>query len=103
MQLTSFPRLLADVVRIAGLAGDDQVVHSCPPQAAEPRLAGRGQSSLATGGQDLPMVAFYAPNNMVLAAAGNTTMEQILAACERNGLMEPRPAERVQRLWRTSL
>ena len=42
--------------------------------------------------------AFYAPNNMVLAAAGNTTMEQILAACERNGLMEPRPAERVQRL-----
>ena len=44
--------------------------------------------------------AFYAPNNMVLAAAGNTTMEQILAACERNGLMEPRPAERVQRLWR---
>lgn len=33
--------------------------------------------------------AFYAPNNMVLAAAGNTTMEQILAACERNGLMEP--------------
>ena len=44
--------------------------------------------------------AFYARNNMVLAAAGNTTMEQILAACERNGLMEPRPAERVQRLWR---
>ena len=42
--------------------------------------------------------AFYAPNNMVLAAAGNTTMEQILAACERNGLMEPRPAGRVQRL-----
>ncbi len=42
--------------------------------------------------------AFYAPNNMVLAAAGNTTMEQILAACERSGLMEPRPAERVQRL-----
>ena len=42
--------------------------------------------------------AFYAPNNMVLATAGNTTMEQILAACERNGLMEPRPAERVQRL-----
>ena len=27
-------------------------------------------------------------------------MEQILTACERNGLMEPRPAERVQRLWR---
>lgn len=29
--------------------------------------------------------AFYAPGNMVLAAAGNTTMEQILAACERHG------------------
>ena len=42
--------------------------------------------------------AFYAPNNMVLAAAGNTTMEQILAACERNDLMKPRPAGRVQRL-----
>ena len=45
--------------------------------------------------------AFYAPGNMVLAAAGNTTMEQILAACERHGLMEPRPAQKVQRLWAT--
>ena len=45
--------------------------------------------------------AFYAPGNMVLAAAGNTTMEQILAACARHGLMEPRPAEKVQRLWAT--
>ena len=43
--------------------------------------------------------AFYAPGNMVLAAAGNTTMEQILAACKRHGLMEPRPAQKVQRLW----
>ena len=43
--------------------------------------------------------AFYAPGNMVLAAAGNTTMEQILAACARHGLMEPRPAQKVQRLW----
>ena len=43
--------------------------------------------------------AFYAPNNMVLAAAGNTSMEQILAACARHGLMEARPVERVQRLW----
>ena len=43
--------------------------------------------------------AFYAPGNMVLAAAGNTTMEQILAACERHGLTEPRTAEGVQRLW----
>ena len=47
--------------------------------------------------------AFYAPGNMVLAAAGNTTMEQILAACKRHGLMEPRPAEKVQRLWPRSL
>ena len=43
--------------------------------------------------------AFYAPNNMVLAAAGNASMEQILAACARPGLMEARPVERVQRLW----
>ena len=43
--------------------------------------------------------AFYAPNNMVLAAAGSTSMEQILAACVRHGLMEARPVERVQRLW----
>lgn len=43
--------------------------------------------------------AFYAPGNMVLAAAGSTSMEQILAACERHGLMEPRPAKPVQRLW----
>ena len=45
--------------------------------------------------------AFYAPNNMVLAAAGNTTMEQILAACKRHGLMDPpaAPAQRVERLW----
>ena len=44
--------------------------------------------------------AFYAPGNMVLAAAGDTTMEQILAACERHGLMRPRSTERVQRLWK---
>ena len=43
--------------------------------------------------------AFYAPNNMVLAAAGSTSMEQILAACARHGLMEAHPVERVQRLW----
>ena len=43
--------------------------------------------------------AFYAPGNMVLAAAGNTTMEQILAACARHGLMDSRPEGRVQRLW----
>ena len=44
--------------------------------------------------------AFYAPGNMVLAAAGNTTMEQILAACERHGLMEHGSTEGVQRLWK---
>ena len=38
--------------------------------------------------------AFYAPGNMVLAAAGNTSMEQILAACERPRLMRPRSTER---------
>lgn len=44
--------------------------------------------------------AFYAPNNMVLAVAGNTTMEQVLAACERAGLMQPAAQqEKVQRLW----
>lgn len=43
--------------------------------------------------------AFYAPGNMVLAAAGSTSMEQILAACERHGLMEPRPVQPVQRIW----
>ena len=36
--------------------------------------------------------AFYAPGNMVLAAAGSTSMEQILAACARHGLMDERPA-----------
>ena len=44
--------------------------------------------------------AFYAPGNMVLAAAGNTSMEQILAACTRHGLMDERPAEKVERLLR---
>ena len=33
--------------------------------------------------------AFYAPNNMVLAAAGNTTMEQILASEDPAGLLLP--------------
>lgn len=46
--------------------------------------------------------AFYAPGNLVLAAAGDTSMEQIVAACARHGLLEPRPAAQaggVQRLW----
>lgn len=45
--------------------------------------------------------AFYAPGNMVLAAAGNTSMEQILAACARHGLMDEHPAEKVERLLRS--
>ena len=43
--------------------------------------------------------AFYAPNNMVLAAAGNITMQQVLAACARAGLDRPRDTAHVQRLW----
>lgn len=43
--------------------------------------------------------AFYAPANMVLAAAGNITMENVLAACARAGLDRPRETARVQRLW----
>ena len=43
--------------------------------------------------------AFYAPSNMVLAAAGNITMDTLLAACERAGLTAPRTAPAVQRLW----
>lgn len=43
--------------------------------------------------------AFYAPNNMVLAVAGDTSMEQVLAACASHGLAEVRPIQRVQRLW----
>ena len=43
--------------------------------------------------------AFYAPGNLVLAVAGNVTMDQVLAACGRSGLAEPRPAETPRRLW----
>ena len=43
--------------------------------------------------------AFYAPANMVLAAAGNITMDTVLAACRRAGLDQPRETARVQRLW----
>ncbi|MCI2047161.1 MAG: insulinase family protein [Faecalibacterium sp.] len=43
--------------------------------------------------------AFYAPNNMVLAVAGNTTMERVLAACARAGVLDKRESsEKVQRL-----
>lgn len=43
--------------------------------------------------------AFYQPGNLVLAAAGNITMEQLLAACARAGLDKPRPQVQVERLW----
>lgn len=43
--------------------------------------------------------AFYQPGNLVLAAAGNITMDQLLAACARAGLDQPRPEIPVQRLW----
>ncbi|MFI3169049.1 MAG: pitrilysin family protein [Faecalibacterium sp.] len=44
--------------------------------------------------------AFYAPNNMVLAVAGNMTMDEVLTACARHGLMEPSAIpEKVQRLY----
>lgn len=44
--------------------------------------------------------AFYAPNNMVLAAAGNITMDTLLAACARAGVDKPAAAaQKVQRLW----
>ena len=36
--------------------------------------------------------AFYAPSNLVLAAAGNITAEQVLEACARAGLDQPAAA-----------
>lgn len=42
--------------------------------------------------------AFYQPSNMVLAVAGNITQQQVLAACARAGLDEPRPRHQVERL-----
>ncbi len=44
--------------------------------------------------------AFYAPNNMVLAVAGKMSMDEVLEACARHGLMEPAATpEKVQRLY----
>ena len=43
--------------------------------------------------------AFYQPGNLVLAAAGNITMEQLLAACARAGLDKPRPQVQAERRW----
>ena len=40
--------------------------------------------------------AFYRPGNMVLAVAGNITMDQALAACRRAGLDKPAPARTVE-------
>ena len=39
--------------------------------------------------------AFYTPSNMVLAVAGNITLEQAVAACRRAGLDKPAPARTV--------
>ena len=43
--------------------------------------------------------AFYAPSNLVLAAAGNITAEQVLEACARAGLDQPAAAPAAQRIW----
>lgn len=42
--------------------------------------------------------AFYSPANMVLAVAGNTTREEVLAACARAGLDQPAVPHRVEKL-----
>lgn len=43
--------------------------------------------------------AFYTPENMVLAAAGDITMDALLSACGRWGLAEKRPGEPAAKLW----
>ena len=43
--------------------------------------------------------AFYAPSNLVLAAAGNLTARQVLDACARAGLDKPAAAPAAQRIW----
>ncbi len=43
--------------------------------------------------------AFYAPSNLVLAAAGNITMERVLAACARAGLDKPAAHPAARRIW----
>ena len=42
--------------------------------------------------------AFYAPSNLVLAAAGNLTARQVLDACARAGLDKPAAAPAAQRI-----
>ena len=43
--------------------------------------------------------AFYAPANLLVAAAGNLTARQVLDACARAGLDRPAAAPAAQRLW----
>ena len=43
--------------------------------------------------------AFYAPSNLVLAAAGNITAQQVLDACARAGLDKPVTSPAARRLW----
>ena len=43
--------------------------------------------------------AFYAPSNLVLAAAGSLTAGQVLAACARAGLDKPAAAPAARRIW----
>ena len=43
--------------------------------------------------------AFYAPSNLVLAAAGNITARQVLDACARAGLDQPAARPAARRLW----
>lgn len=43
--------------------------------------------------------AFYNPGNMVLAAAGNITMQQLEAACERAGLTQAQPVQQPERFF----
>ena len=43
--------------------------------------------------------AFYAPSNLVVAAAGNITSRQVLEACARAGLDRPAAAPAARRLW----
>ena len=43
--------------------------------------------------------AFYAPSNLVLAAAGNITAQRVLEACARAGLDKPAAAPAARRLF----
>lgn len=43
--------------------------------------------------------AFYRPGNMVLSVAGDITLEQAVQACRRNGLYDPMPAPKVEKIF----